>query len=253
LKVHADVRWDYPPYEAIVRYALRHKPDLLIMPTRRAQLTEQRLLSYADHRLIETCPYPLLLLKKREVYSNGTVVAAVDPGHVHAGVAELDERILGAANAVALALGGASVHLCHLLMPEYQLEQEPGGGATRPLGTGRAAEVARLVAMRERLCHLAARHAIPSARVHVRFGRIRDALPALARELRAEIVVMGAVSRSVIGRAIYTQTAEHLLEALGCDVLVVKPSNFRCPISQRAPGLAPLAVTPHGAQRRAAG
>lgn len=238
LKVRVDVHWDHPPHEAIVRHVLRHQPDLLVMPTSRARMSEQHLLSYTDHRLIEACPCPLLLLRKRAAYSHGTVLAAVDPMHPNARPAGLDELILQAANTIARTLGGVEVHVCHLLPPEYQLGRQEPGALAGQFGTDRAAEVARLISVAERLRHMAALHDIPAPQVHVQFGRVLEGLPSLARELRADVLVMGAVSRSLPRRAIYTETAERLLGVLDCDVLVVKPRNFRCPVSRRAPQLA---------------
>jgi len=45
-------------------------------------------------------------------------------------------------------------------------------------------------------------------------------------ELRADFLVMGAVSRSAVERLFIGSTAESVLERLGCDVLIVKPEGF---------------------------
>jgi universal stress protein E len=70
--------------------------------------------------------------------------------------------------------------------------------------------------------HLIARHAA-------------DAIPELARELKAQLVVMGAISRTGIKRLLIGNTAERILDALPCDVLVMKPAHFgaRVPKTQR--------------------
>jgi universal stress protein E len=49
---------------------------------------------------------------------------------------------------------------------------------------------------------------------------------AVAAECRADIVVMGAPSRSDLKRALIGSTAERALEAMPCDVLVVKSPDF---------------------------
>ena len=48
-----------------------------------------------------------------------------------------------------------------------------------------------------------------------------------AREAGAAVVVMGAVSRSRLQEVFLGSTAERVLERMGCDVLVVKPADFR--------------------------
>jgi universal stress protein E len=54
-------------------------------------------------------------------------------------------------------------------------------------------------------------------------GDVPTRLEAVARRTGAGIVVMGAVSRSALKRLFIGSTAEHLLDRLPCDVLVVKP------------------------------
>ena len=48
----------------------------------------------------------------------------------------------------------------------------------------------------------------------------------LAGALRADIVAMGAISRSGLQRVFIGSTAEDVLEHLPCDALIVKPPDF---------------------------
>jgi len=51
------------------------------------------------------------------------------------------------------------------------------------------------------------------------------------RRARVGIVVMGAVSRSAMARLFIGNTAERVLDHVGCDVLIVKPRGFRSKIA----------------------
>lgn len=227
LEVRASVRWDYPMFEGVVRQVLRHRPDLLIVPAIRTSDVAPRTLAYREARLIEACPCPLLLLKTAEVRSGGSVVAAVDPLHARETPQGLDEGIIGAARTIAYALGNAPVHVYHAVVPL----QLPGGGEL-PAPSLSAQQAARRGAAQARLTEMAFRHDIPGACVHVEPGPVEDALPAFARGERAQVVVMGAVSRSFPERALFGHTAERVLDALACDVLVVKPERFQSPVSE---------------------
>jgi universal stress protein E len=55
----------------------------------------------------------------------------------------------------------------------------------------------------------------------------------MARRLRADVVVMGAVSRRGLARLLIGNTAEQALDELPCDVLVVKPRGFRTTVPRR--------------------
>ena len=68
--------------------------------------------------------------------------------------------------------------------------------------------------------------------------------PALARKLRCDLVVMGAVSRSGLKRLAVGNTAEHLLDDLSCDLLIVKPPGFATRVAGRPRGPQRIAMGP---------
>ena len=74
-----------------------------------------------------------------------------------------------------------------------------------------------------KLAELGAMNGIDPAHCHWTDVVINDSSPALVEEVDAEVVVMGAISRSAIDRVFVGSTAERLLDELVCDVLVVKP------------------------------
>ena len=53
-------------------------------------------------------------------------------------------------------------------------------------------------------------------------GRTREIVPMFCRTHGASIVVMGALARWGLKRAVLGSTAERLLDHLPCDVLVVR-------------------------------
>ena len=65
---------------------------------------------------------------------------------------------------------------------------------------------------------------MPPEQVHLLPGDPRELIPRTARELGAELVVTGAVSRSRLQQLLIGSTAEAVLDDLDCDVLVIKPS-----------------------------
>jgi universal stress protein E len=67
-------------------------------------------------------------------------------------------------------------------------------------------------------------YGIAANKAHLICGDPADQLPALARSMRAGLVVMGAASRSGMKRVFIGNTAERVLDRLHCDVLIVKPN-----------------------------
>lgn len=64
-----------------------------------------------------------------------------------------------------------------------------------------------------------------------RRGNPREAIPGLARELKADLVVMGTVARTGIAGFIIGNTVESILDDIGCSELAVKPDGFVSPVA----------------------
>lgn len=88
-----------------------------------------------------------------------------------------------------------------------------------------AQEKSYTATVRRRFYEAVGRYGIARKKAHLVCGDPTFALPALARSMRAGLVVMGAVSRSGLKRIFIGNTAERVLDTLQCDVLVVRPPN----------------------------
>lgn len=219
------VTCEKPGYECVLRHVFEERPDLLVMQSTRHGSLARLLLSYTDFKLIENCPCPLLLMKTGKAYCEGRIVAAVDPMHLHDKTAALDESIVDMARLLATGVDG-SLHLCHAYtLPPRPAETRPAA-VTMPspiyeeLCAGHREEAAT------RLRKLGERAQIRPANVHLEWGEPADVVVRCAQSLDADIIVMGAVSRSALERTLIGHTAERVLDAVECDVLVVKPPDF---------------------------
>ncbi len=74
-------------------------------------------------------------------------------------------------------------------------------------------------------------HRYLAPRFHLRKGAPRDVVPAVASEVKADLVIMGTVSRTGIPGLLIGNTAEVILNNLDCSVLAVKPAGFITPVT----------------------
>jgi universal stress protein E len=224
--VTATAEWDYPGYEAIIRQASRIGADLIVAERHAGRHIAPGLLGLADWELLRLSPIPVLLVKRPRPYHRPVVLAAVDPTHAFAKPAKLDPEILGIGGLVSEALRG-KLHAVHAY--------DPLRAGLLAASSAGAAEVQRAaIAQAQGAFDLVLRSSgIPPARRHLLGLHPVDAVLDTARELRADIVVMGAVSRSGLKRLFIGNTAEQLLDRLPCDLLVVKPPGFAAHV-QRA-------------------
>jgi universal stress protein E len=220
--------WDRPLHEAIIRETLRSEPRFVMKDTHFHAALSRALFTNTDWHLIRDCPAPLWLVRGAPWPAHPAIAAFVDPMHEHDKPADLDHRILTEASRLAVGLDG-EVHAIHCRETASTLalgSTLPGALDALP-GDGESEHAAVLGA-------LAAAHAVPPARVHLRSGPAATEIPLAAHALGADLAVMGAVSRSRLQQAFLGHTAERVLERLACDVLVLKPAKFESPVTYRA-------------------
>ena len=244
LQAECSVEWDYPPHEAIVRRAAAIGADLIIAEGHKGGRTRPWLIHLTDWELLRTSPLPVLLIKNGKAYHRPLTLAAVDPARAHAKPRQLDTRIVESARQLSDALHG-SLHMMHANYPSIV-----------GLPNARSSEDWKWTTLsydqlkeqeREAFEAFRAEMHVMRTRAHLAIGNPATVIPALARELGARIVVMGALSRSGLSRVFIGNTAERVLESLPCDVLVVKPEGVAPRVSQEIKGMrivAPTTLTP---------
>jgi len=239
--VSCKVQWDYPPHEAIVRRAKQSEADLIIAECHQGSRLKPWLMHLTDWELLRTSPVPVLLFKNTKPYQRPAVLAAVDPSHAHAKPAGLDPKIVEFGDQVAGSLRG-SLHVMHANYPSMF-------GLTLGDPAFDAVTLAATYEQQKRkdsadFKAFADKAGISRARRHEVDGEPVYAIPKVARALRAQIVVMGAVSRSGLKRVFIGNTAERVLRDLPCDVLVVKPPKFKPRVAERLRGMRVVAPAP---------
>lgn len=230
VSVRARVECDRPVYEGIVREALRQQAALVIVESVHKSPSERLLFSQTDSKLIETCPVPLLIIRRKHAYeTHPRILAAVDPMHAHAKPAILDDAILAAAQDVSNALSG-ELHLFHARVPWAAASHQVRGPQWVPDVVKDENQVAYEQDVESRVAELASRHHLPNLRTHLVDGDVGECLCSFTRCDAIDIVVMGALSRSLVQRIVIGNTARRLLDELDCDVMIVKQPGFNTPV-----------------------
>ncbi|HEY6922494.1 MAG TPA: universal stress protein, partial [Steroidobacteraceae bacterium] len=229
LRVNVAAEWDFPAYEAIIRRAKQVESDLIVAGCHAQSHVGGGLLRLTDWELLRLSPVPTLLVKRSGRYSRPVVLAAVDPAHLFAKTAELDENILRTGRVVADALEG-TLHAMHAQMPFPLAGPPPHGTIDAPTLERLDAEVASET--RQRFDRALRATGISSEQRHLVQQTPANAIRETASKLESSIVVMGALSRSGLKRLFIGNTAESVLDDLTCDVLIVKPADFRARVAR---------------------
>ncbi len=198
----------------------RLAPDLVVSFSAWQSPLQRTWFTADDWRLIRECRVPVLLVKDPTLLTKPRILACVDPTHAGDKPAALDHQLLDEAERFARALDG-EVRVLHVLTHRHSFAVA-GDAYVTPVPaaeTGRAGIEQAEQALRE----LLAAHPAFVEHGRVRIGTPADEIVVEAREQRASLVVMGAVSRGRLERWIVGSTAEGTLDRLACNVLVVKP------------------------------
>ena len=222
IAVDTDALWDSPLHEGIVRKALASKADLVMKDTHFHSLLRRSIFSNTDWNLIRDCPVPLWLVKPRVAAQKPCFVASVDPVHERDKPAELDHMILRIGAEFSSALGGR-LEVFHAFDVAPILAASSGAMAM-PLMVPVPELIDSVRDQHSNAVHeLTDVHGLARNVVHIEAGGTRERLIVLTERLGADVVVMGAVSRKGLARVFLGNTAEDVLDRLGCDLLIVKP------------------------------
>lgn len=201
--------------EAILAEIRTYGPDLVLKSTHHHSVFRKSIITNTDWRLIRKCTKPLLLVKPRSWFDDGSVVASVDPLHAKAEQSKLDHRLIETAENIARAFQQtARVFHCYF----------PFVGTMFPTATETTEQMQELKKRHEtRLNELLTSHSIAPENVELARGDLVPSLIHFLESCRANTLVIGALSRNILERAIVGNTAEKILDDCPCDVLIIKP------------------------------
>jgi universal stress protein E len=233
LRVTTAAAWDYPSHDAVIRKALQLSADMVVVDCPRHSHTAPWFLHFTDWELLRKCPVPVLLIKNHGLYHRAPVLAALDPEHACGKPANLDLDILDYGSSLASAVED-HLHAVHAFNP---IPEMPASEIVVPQRLAEAEDHAYAKA-RDALNPLLDAAGISQNDRHIEEGFALDVIESVVRATGAQILIMGAISRSGLKGLLIGNTAERMLDRLTCDMLIVKPADFRHAVS----------ATPRGAQ-----
>jgi len=231
------------PFLEIIREVLRNGRDLVIKTVETWEW-QDRFFGSDDMHLLRKCPCPVWLIKPEAPKAYRRILVAVDVDDAYppreVGLRDaLNLQLLEMASSLALA-EFAELHIVHAW-------SAIGDSIMRRTFTDTPQEEIIAYVEHERLRHAAnldilirevatfvEQEALDylKPRTHLVKGWARKEIPALAKQIEADLVVMGTVTRTGVPGFIVGNTAETILNQIDCSVLAIKPPGFVTPVTQ---------------------
>ncbi|MCG2634697.1 MAG: universal stress protein [Gammaproteobacteria bacterium] len=227
----------------IIRMVLRNGHDLVVKCPESPSWLD-RFFSGDDMHLLRKCPCPVWLVKTESPRSYKRILAAVDVDESYlptelATRHALNVQILEMAASLAIS-ESSELHVVHAWDSVY--ESISGFVVSSDISPEKEA----LSVEQERRQHQQwldtfLRHTgnketrdalgYRNPQTHLIKGGARKEIPALAKRLQIDCIVMGTVARTGVMGFIVGNTAETILEQIDCSVLAIKPEGFKTPVT----------------------
>jgi len=227
----------------IIREVLRNDYDLVIKCPESQDWMDQ-FFAGDDMHLLRKCPRPVWLVKPEAHESYQRILAAVD---VDDNYPEEELQTRQALNSLILEMAGAlavsefaELHVAHAWKAIGESAMRHGAFIRQPEEKVDAyveQERQHHAQLLENLMHEvrgklgvdAMNYVKPE--LHLLKGTALKEIPALAKRLDVDCIVMGTVARTGIRGFVMGNTAETILRQIDCSVLAIKPPGFVTPIS----------------------
>jgi nucleotide-binding universal stress UspA family protein len=210
------------PWHAIIRYAMKHGTDVVIVSSRHPTLFERTLIGSTAIRLLRKCPCPVWVAARRRDPGPWVILSAVGSGSMRPAILDVSAELVEAR--------GGEWHVLHCA--EYPREggmrlrnkaQEEIDAHRKGVRDAVFGDLKTLVAER-------AGTAGVTPQVWLADGRPSERIELAIREQDVHLVVMGTISRSGLSGAVIGNTAETVFKHVDCSVLAIKPEGFVSPV-----------------------
>ncbi len=207
LSVSTEAIWSHPRYKAIEEVVESYQPDLVVHHAKRHAALSRVVLTNDDWQLARHCTAPLLVVKEKSWKEQPVILAGVDPMHGRHKPSGLDHRILDTGKMFADKTGGD-------LYAAHAYGQFPLSGVYPA-----DAEEQHREAFKE----LTDEYGLTDTHSLLIDEAPEFAMKKLEEDLDADLVIVGAISRSIVTDVLIGSVTEKVLDFLDCDALLLRP------------------------------
>ena len=212
------VVWSSNEAEAISVEVEKNNYDLVVKYTKEEESLTSLIFTPMDWQLLRKCPTPMLVVRDGDWKHQRRILVAVNVSGDEDYHEALNKSLVSLSIDLADNLERGNIHLVSAYpptpinmaidLPEFHTSEYTNGI--------RGQYLINMKALRQSF-------GIDEDHTHVREGFPEDVIPDVAKELEAELVVLGTLGRTGLSAALLGNTAEHVISKLSCNLLAIKP------------------------------
>ena len=222
----------------IIREVLNFERDLVIKSLESSESIGQKLLGSMDMKLLRKCPCPVWLIRSSQQHGFREILVGLDYQPDNDTADELNMQLLQMASSLALT-EFSELHILHAWDFAFELfyRSSRSGNSTEEVEEmiKEEEDMRRqwLTELVDKYCSTVGKEAGNYLKpiIHLIKGNPKVVVPECAREIGAELVVVGTVCRTGIPGLIIGNTVEEILNQIDSSVLAVKPGGFVSPVT----------------------
>ncbi len=225
VEIEIKVVWHNRPFEAIIQEVLVHQHDLVLKMAHQHDRLEAVIFTPTDWHLLRKCPCPVWMVKDQPWPEGGKAVVAVNLASEEPHHDELNQKLIRETSRLAEMVNHTEVHLvgAYPITPINIAIELPDFDPSVYNDAIRGQHLVAMKALRQKF-------SISEEFTHVAKGLPEEVIPDIASHLDAGIVVLGTIGRTGLSAAFLGNTAEQVIDHLRCDLLAIKPDDFKSPI-----------------------
>lgn len=218
LTVTTSVCWGKQAYKEVVSYANKTQPDIVFKSAHSDSLLKRLFITNSSWQLIRNCTYPLWLVQYGD-WEGNNLCTALDPLHVSDKPAYLDNELITITQELSKVLNMPANYLhSYAAMPRPQLF---GGEQSKAYDQYLKDFIKEHTdAFNNLLKHYPE---IAKEQQFLAEGFAEEVIPKFVKDKQVGLMIMGAVARGSLDNLLIGHTAERVLEAIECDLLVIHP------------------------------
>lgn len=214
------VVWSNNEAEAIVAEFEQNPYDLVVKYTKEEESLTSLIFTPMDWQLLRKCPVPMLMVRDGDWKHQRRILVAVNVSGDEDYHEEFNKSLVSIGIDLATNLERGNIHLvtAYPPTPVNMAIDLPEFHSTEYNNSVRGQHLLNMKALRQKF-------GINEDHTHVREGFPEEVIPEVAKELQAELVVLGTVGRTGLSAALLGNTAEHVISRLKCNLLAIKPAK----------------------------